>query len=302
MAARFLAVLAFIAVGATSERARVVRDVVWGGAASAQEAAPRRAAALRCRPRPTPPLCPAGAHGQVLKAESALDAVQAVPYLSTLLAAVQAANLTDALGPGFNGTLIAPQDAVRGAERIAGERGGTGGGRRRRRGGGGEGVVGRGEDWNKPWPRTPDGLATRASGLPQCTGSSGGAAAAQRPLRPRGSLTLHPPGTRPGLCQPDAAAGPLVTGRPAGAGAQRHAAADPAVPRHPGGPHQAQRAAGAIDTVSIAGARAHALCPRPRFSQPAGIVDEAGARRPMEASHGRASTAGRGAWGALKPQ
>jgi hypothetical protein len=50
--------------------------------------------------------------GQALKARSAVDAVEAVPYLSTLLSALKAVNLSDALGPTFNGTLIAPQDSV----------------------------------------------------------------------------------------------------------------------------------------------------------------------------------------------
>lgn len=40
-----------------------------------------------------------------------LDAAQAVPYLSTFVAAITKANLTQAFGPTFEGTVIAPQDA-----------------------------------------------------------------------------------------------------------------------------------------------------------------------------------------------
>lgn len=39
-----------------------------------------------------------------------LDAASAVPYLSTFVAAVQAANLTEVFGSNFTGTVVAPQD------------------------------------------------------------------------------------------------------------------------------------------------------------------------------------------------
>jgi uncharacterized surface protein with fasciclin (FAS1) repeats len=50
------------------------------------------------------------ANAQSLKAASVKDALAAVPYLSTLSAALTAANLTAAVGPDFKGVVFAPQD------------------------------------------------------------------------------------------------------------------------------------------------------------------------------------------------
>ncbi|GBF93420.1 hypothetical protein Rsub_06460 [Raphidocelis subcapitata] len=55
-------------------------------------------------------MSPRRASAQALKAASASEALQAVPYFSTLIAALQATNMTEVVGPAFNGTLIAPQD------------------------------------------------------------------------------------------------------------------------------------------------------------------------------------------------
>lgn len=67
-----------------------------------------------CAPPQLPAVPPAGrAASQALKARDPLAAAQAVPYLSTFVAALQAANRSDdvTVGP-FRGAIIAPQDSV----------------------------------------------------------------------------------------------------------------------------------------------------------------------------------------------
>lgn len=62
------------------------------------------------------------------------EPLAAVPYFSTLTAALEAANMTEVVGPGFNGTLIAPQDPVSGRGPAAGIQGLRGRRRAARRG------------------------------------------------------------------------------------------------------------------------------------------------------------------------
>jgi hypothetical protein len=49
---------------------------------------------------------------QTAASASALNAVQAVPFLATLNQAITAANLTSLFDASFNGTLFAPNDQV----------------------------------------------------------------------------------------------------------------------------------------------------------------------------------------------